>query len=155
MKLLQLRCIVLSLFAVSTLSLPSSASGNSTCRTVIAQIRQGLEDQNNVQVIVRTKDLSAGYSDYPHNRPRQYVFAMKGTAVKSIMNSPKMMKTIAIQVFNSCDSSGAVSFGLDNSGSMITFGLFQDGRVEPFKCMKDFDPTKVIKRPQWGEERCI
>jgi hypothetical protein len=106
------------------------------------------------------RDISEDYPDYPAGRSQEYLFAMKGAAVESVLNSSKIMENISTKIIRNCSSIGSVTFGLSNSGFFRTVGLFPDDRIKIFNCAEDlgisYDPRKREPRTRlkWGVYYC-
>lgn len=120
------------------------------CAGTIVNAQSAIEKGRNVQVVIRSNDISEDYPDHPDNRPYGYNFSMQGAATNTIMSSPKFMEIIATRIIRNCDSVGLVSFGFDNSDNFETLGLIKDGTVKYFKCL---DPGHNVKI-NWGYIIC-
>ncbi|MGL5794777.1 MAG: hypothetical protein ACRC2R_09205 [Xenococcaceae cyanobacterium] len=119
------------------------------CRAAIIAAKNRIENGRQIKIVYfDRRNLSSTYPDYPKNRPYQYVFGMEGAATNSIMNSSVLVKSVATQIINSCNSVSLVSFGPYATGWQETNGLMPDGSVKSFGC-NDFN--EYLK---WGKQYC-
>lgn len=128
-----------------------SAEGLQSCQSTVRTVENRLEEVGDLQVEIHNGEV--GYPDRPTDRPEGYVFAMTGSALESVMRSPVLLTELSANIIQSCDSVGMVTFGLANSGYVITFGLFPNGEVEPFRCV-DRPDRRNIPRLRWGTYDC-
>lgn len=144
---------LIALNASLTLALPIQAQEVQTqkdCAATIAYAQSTIETGRNVQIIIRSSDIS-NEPDHPDNRPYNYSFSMGGNASTSVMNSPEFMKILATKVINNCSSVASVTFGIEGSDYVSTLGLMPNGSVEGFKCI---EPGEFAARG-WGYKTCL
>jgi len=147
--------------AITSLALPLASPANSqqpTCAEAQAAAQRRLANIRNLTIKTETLDFSTAYADHPEGRPNNYLVAMQGKAVGSVMNSPQLMKVIATDILNACETIGMVTFGQANSGWYQRVGIFRDGTIDFFKCAEDVgiqpDP-RSNGRLRWGLDYCI
>jgi hypothetical protein len=121
------------------------------CAGTIAIAQTAIEKGRNVQVVIRSNDISKDYPDHPKNRLYQYSFSMQGAATNTIMSSPKFLEIIATRIIRNCNSVALVSFGFDNSDHFETLGLMKDGTVKYFECLDPGQNAKI----SWGYIICL
>jgi hypothetical protein len=127
------------------------AQQNKDCTATVAIAQKNIETGRNIEVAVRSEDTSKNYPDHPANRPYSYVFILKGSASESIMNSPKFMKSIAEKIITNCNSVGAVSFAVSQTGWRYSIGLRSDGKLDFFDCLEHDGVDITLK---WGQKDC-
>jgi hypothetical protein len=142
-----------SLFPINNFSVAQEINQN--CSTALILSKKRLKNIDKIQtIVVHTYDVSKAYPDHPVGRSQGYILAMQGSAVSSIMNSPKFMISVAQNIIKNCKDFGMVTFGLDHSGWGISVGLLSNDRIGIFKCL-DYKPrAKNQKKLSWGEEYC-
>ena len=154
------RLLLMLIVTGFTLPLASSASSQQstpTCAEAKASAQRRLAGIRNLTVKIETLDFSTAYPDHPEGRSDNYMVSMQGKAVSSVMNSPLLMKTIASDVLNACDTIGMVTFGQANSGWFQRVGMFADGMIDFFKCAEDvgINPGRGSEgRLRWGLNYC-
>jgi hypothetical protein len=129
---------------------------SNACSEAVRAGRNRIESIKNIQSVnVKQYDIDLSYPDHPIGRSQRYIYSMKGTAVDSVMGSPKLMSSIAESIIKNCDTIGSITFALANSGWGISVGILSDGRIGVFKCLNHPDPRLGIRRKiSWGEEYC-
>lgn len=130
--------------------LPAQAGSKQECLATIAAAKQKLQGSRNVNMIIRSGNLSQSWQDHPRNRPLEYLFLFRGSAAESIMKSGRLQQTLANQIIKDCSNVSMVKFGLQNSGWVNSFGLMPNGKVQVFECL---EPEIGIK-PKWGQIFC-
>jgi hypothetical protein len=115
---------------------------NATLRAARSRIETGRDAS-----VDSIRRLSAD-NGYPPNRPVMLQLVIGGSAGSSIMSSPQFMRSISIDIINSCSDVSAVEFGLNGTGWSNVFGLTGE-TVEQFKCYDAGTP-----RPGWGYQVC-
>jgi hypothetical protein len=128
----------------------SKAKSENDCAGTIVNAQSVIETGRDVQVVIRSQDISKSYPDFPKNRPYAYIFSMQGSATHSIMSSPKFMDIIATRIIKNCKSVSLVSFAYDNSDNFETLGLMKDGTVKYFECLDPGQNAKI----SWGYIIC-
>lgn len=151
------KLIVTGLIAVDALlfvALPLQAKevkGKIDCTATIAAAQNHLEAGRNVEVTIRSSDISESYPDHPKSRSFNYKFLLSKEASESIMNSSNLIKSIANKIINNCRSVGSVTFGINQTGWSQSIGLMPDGKVKFFECL---EPNESSKELSWGQEYC-
>lgn len=138
-------------------SMAAIGQSTRTCTQVILDAQNRLETGRDLTVELRRDNLSRNYPDYPENHPDEYIWALRGSATSDVLASPQMMKAIAVEIINTCDSVGAVTFARDQSGQLGRYGLMPDGSIKGFKCAEDFGielGRENNQKPQWGMQFC-
>lgn len=121
------------------------------CTATISKAQRIIEAGRSIQVLFSTQDISELYPDHPVNRPYRYVFTMQGSANRSILSSPKFMKSIATNIINQCNSISLVTFGLYASDVDSSIGLMPNGSVNFFDCLEAGTGRGVT----WGQAICL
>ncbi len=83
---------------------------------------------------------------------------MWGDSLESVFMSPQMLKYLATEIINACESMSVVRFGRWGSGEGYSVGLFNDGRIDLFTCAEDMgiypgrgEGNQLLR---WGIEFC-
>lgn len=159
------RVTAILLFAlVNIITLPTTVKAqgsNVDCKKAVANAKSRLRKIPNVLIEdTYTKNINQDqvYSDFPKERPIEYIFYLTGpkrkgriveTGIKKLGNSPQFMKNISQDIISKCGSVGAVTFGTVLApGCGMTFGLMDDGTIKAFE---DVDVNRTLK---WGETYC-
>ncbi|MFS0518508.1 hypothetical protein ACEYW6_27965 [Nostoc sp. UIC 10607] len=121
------------------------------CTATINAAQSRIAEGRNVEVSIRSQDISESYPDHPESRPYNYLFLMEGAATDSIMNSPQFMKLIANNVINNCGSVSSVTFALNQSGWNYSIGLLSNGKIDFFDCIEHEDYNVKLN---WGQQYC-
>jgi len=131
--------------------LTSTDPSKQHCQAAL-MVKQRFETKYKVTVtyLVRS-DISNVSVDAPKGRTNLYVFAMEGSAVASLLRSSQVLTAAAREVIQGCDQIGLVSFGLDQTDDVGSYGLFPDGRIRPFRCV---EPDANRRQIQWGQTFC-
>lgn len=146
---------VLNTFLVLSASLPLRAEGKPRdCTMTIATAQKRLTTGRDVEVNIKSFDISEDYPDHPDNRPMTYLLILKGAATESIMRSPRFQKAIATEIIKSCESVGVVTFGMDGTGWGQSVGVLPGGRIDNFECVEHPGSRGVPKKLIWGQEFC-
>jgi nickel transport protein len=129
----------------------------STCAQVKKNAIQRFDNIPNISVRTETRSFTdkqfVVYPDHPKGRPQKYLFAFLGSGVPSLLNSRKIMESIANDIIKSCDSVGGVAFGVDKTGELYIIGIFPDGTIRWFNCLNNDDPRRA-QNPRWGQQYC-
>lgn len=139
---------------LSSFILPPQARSQETgkfCEAVILNAKKRIEQGREITVMTNIEDGSELYPDHPDDRPTIIKIIVNGRAADSVMESLVFQKAIAEAIIKSCNSVGAVTFGLSGSGWTSTVGLMRDGSIQNFECI-DHDPEKGS--PSWGQNWC-
>ncbi|HEY9827541.1 MAG TPA: hypothetical protein V6D19_19050 [Stenomitos sp.] len=153
-RFLAISCVILNSLILS-FSSPIAAQQNSYyCESALA-VKQRLEQKYNLKVAYANGwNISKYYFERPpSNRNIEYVYQLDGSGAESVFNSPVLLKSIAKEVIQGCNSVGIVGFGTFRGGRDQVpgkyFGLLSDGRIELFPC--DFSSKE---RTHWGKRWC-
>lgn len=153
----------ISLFAlVNITTLPTTVKAqdsNVECKKAVANAKSRLRKIPNVLIEnTYTRNLKQFYSDFPKERPIEYIFYLTGprrrgnivaTGIKKVENSPQFMENISQDIISKCSSIGAVTFGsILAPACAITIGVMPDGKLKIFEWV---DPEKRLR---WGETSC-
>ena len=139
---------------LSAFILPPLARSQETiqsCEVAMLNATKRIEQGRDITVTMDIKDGSEEYPDHPDGRPTIIWLIVEGNAAASVMESPVFQRAIASEIIKSCNSVGAVSFGVSHSGWINTIGLMRDGTIQKFECV-DYEPGRGS--PSWGQERC-
>jgi hypothetical protein len=130
---------------------PSSSSPTSLCQDAVQSVRSQIQTGRNLEILPTIKrNVSTGYSDAPIGRPDEYVIPLRGAESLNILNSPQMMTTLARRIISQCDNASLVTFGIANSGNIVSLGLMPNGSISVFNCI---EPGLGL-RPRWGQIVC-
>jgi hypothetical protein len=148
--------LIIGIFLSSTtlISIPGLSQtqiNSKDCTGTIANVQSTIETGRNIQVLIRSNDISKDYPDHPGNRRYQYILSMQGKGANSIMSSPKFMQIIATRIIKNCNSVGLVSFALHETDYIILFGLMKDKTIKNFECLEAGGTKKV----HWGYAVCL
>lgn len=138
-----------------SLSQPAHAKEpTSTCPAALQSVQAQLKAKPNLEIVSVTKrTVTEAYPDHPNGRPDWYVFSLRGRSAESLLNSPRLMTTLASQIIRNCETTSLVLFGLANSGYTALLGLMPDGSIQPFECL---EPGRgASNRPAWGKTICV
>jgi hypothetical protein len=108
---------------LSAIILPPQARSKETgqpCEITLSNAKNRIEQGRDITVIIDIKDSSEEYPDHPDGRPTIIWFEVEGIAAESVMESPVFQRAIASEIINSCNSVGAVSFGVSHTGWINT-----------------------------------
>jgi hypothetical protein len=107
-----------------------------------------------------TKNLNQFYSDFPKERPIEYIFYLTGpirkgrtveNGIKKVENSEQFMKNISQDIISKCNSVGAVTFSSTLHPTCgIAFGLMRDKKVKLFDIVIVDEDTSL----KWGQTFC-
>jgi hypothetical protein len=132
-----------------------STSDEAICASALEDARNRIEENREIRVGINALDMSTWDSsgNYPPGRPMDYSFNLDGRAMYDIMNSPQFLNSISTDIINNCTSASAVSFVGGQSDWIITFGLFDEGQVEQFRCVspRENDSGEL----PWGYMYCL
>lgn len=147
------------LVAISTQSLEAQETPAlwSQCKRVIDRNAVRLQAIPNVKVTGNSKfaPLLTPYPDRKAGLSRRYIFALKGTGVSNLLQSPKLMTEITQEITDSCVGTAVVTFGRDRTGELVNVGLFPNGTVKRFTCGADLDRRTRTRPPMtWGQQAC-
>jgi hypothetical protein len=134
-----------------------TSSHQRQCPTVINRNIAVLEAIPNVEVTANSQfaELTVPYPDPTAGLYLRYIFAMKGSGLDQLWQSPELMIEITRQIINRCPGTAVVTFGRDHSGDSVNVGLFPDGAIKRFSCAPDFERRTNIRTPMnWGEQAC-
>ena len=148
--------ITAGFLGLSAFILPSQARSQETtqsCEIALSNAKNRIEQERDITVEIDIKDSSEEYPDPPDGRPTIIWFEVEGNAAESVMESPVFQRAIASEIINSCNSVGAVSFGVSHTGWINTIGLMRDGTIQKFECV-DHDPERSSPYP-WGQDPCV
>jgi hypothetical protein len=132
----------------------SQSGKNSKCDAAIQATSKQIEKGWEVVIRTRVHITSAllGDATYLANRPLGYTISLGGIAASGIMNSPQLMHSISSDIINACSSVSSVSFNVSETDWTAIYGLFEQGQVKRFQCVKDLKPTNKI---HWGYIYCL
>ncbi len=154
--------LLFALVNITTLPTTVKAQGsNVECKKAVANAKSRLRKIPNVLIEdTYTKNLNELYSDFPKERPIEYIFYLTGpirkgriveTGIKKVANSKQFMKNISQDIIYKCSSIGAVAFALHPTCS-IGFGLMRDKKVKLFDIVM-IDPNQDTSL-KWGQTFC-
>lgn len=123
-----------------------------SCTATLTNAQKRLESGRQLKVGVTSNDVTQSYADHPSNRPFEYTFVLRGPANRAVMHSPKFIATIATDVIQACETVSLVTFVVADTDHMYLLGLMPNGQVEAFDCL---EPTRIGKRPAWGQVVCL
>jgi hypothetical protein len=159
--------LLFALVNITTLPTTVKAQGsNVECKKAVANAKSRLRKIPNVLIEdTYTKNLNELYSDFPKERPTQYIFYLTGprrkgltvaTGIKKVANSKQFMKNISQDIIYKCSSIGAVAFTSTISAlhptCSIAFGLMRDKKVKLFDIVI-IDPNQDTSL-KWGQTFC-
>jgi hypothetical protein len=138
-------------------------SSNVECKKAVANAKSRLRKIPNVLIEdTYTKNLNQVYSDFPKERPIEYIFYLTGptrkgriveTGIKKVANSKQFMKNISQDIISKCSSIGAVAFTSTIAPTCsIAFGLMRDKKVKLFDIVI-VDPNEDTSL-KWGQTFC-
>ena len=154
-RLIATGIIALNTFSVLNLSPPVKAEPKlRDCTMTIATAQKRLTTGRDVEVNIKSFDISESYPDHPDDRPMTYLLVLKGAATESIMRSPRFQKAIATEIIKSCGSVGVVTFGMDGTGWGQSVGVLPGGRVDNFECVEHLGSRGLPRKIIWGQEFC-
>jgi hypothetical protein len=123
----------------------------SACDSALLQAANTISTGRDVRITnLYYRGLDQEYSDYPANRPIDAIFLMQGRSVADVMNSSQFMNILATRIINGCGSIGRVTFGMDNSDWLYSYGLV-NSQVIAFTCI---GPGTTNRSLRWGERYC-
>ena len=139
----QLGLGLLSLVLLPSLAMAEESALNSDdCVAAQKAVARKFYDVKDV-VLVRTRSSSEfTRSGAPEGYRGGVSFVIDGKGVGAFMRSPKLMTSLAIDVVKKCNVA-TVNFGVDRSSWGQTIGVFDGGKVQPFKCIEDVIPDYV------------
>ena len=156
--------LLFTLVNIITLPTTVKAQGsNVECNKAVANAKSRLRKIPNVLIEeVFTKNFNELYSDFPKERPIEYIFYLTGpthkgrtveTGIKKVEKSKQFMKNISQDIISKCNSVGAVTFSSTLHPTCgNTFGLMRDGQVKIFAYYVD-DPN-TNRALKWGQTFC-
>jgi hypothetical protein len=158
MNMIRLRLVALTFLIRNTnLFFPAKSSTNQNISAESAQCRAALLRGKSKIEKLKTKVVSISqskhsYDDGPANKPFSYTFAMKGSAIKSIMFSQKFLTNISEDIVLKCPSVSLLRFGSDMSDYLVTFGLMHGGKIQKFDCLEA--RRERVEPVRWGQVIC-
>ncbi len=154
--------LLFALVNITTLSTTVKAQGsNVECKKAVANAKSRLRKIPNVLIEdTYTKNLNQVYSDFPKERPIEYIFYLTGpkrkgriveTGIKKVANSKQFMNNISQDIISKCSSIGAVAFTSTIAPTCsIAFGLMRDKKVKLFDIVIVDEDTSL----KWGQTFC-
>ena len=100
-------------------------------------------------VDLQVSRLSVVYEDYPQDTPIEIAIVMEGSHVEHVLYSPQFMSIVASQIMNRCSTVGLVSFGMNHTSWIVSYGKV-DGQLQEFECIG----FGIGLDPVWGESNC-
>lgn len=130
---------------------PSHGNPERQCQEAVQSVRSQIQTGRNLEILPTIKrNAAAVYSDAPIGRPDEYVIPLRGAEALNILSSPQMMTNLARQIISQCPNASMVTFGIANSGNIVSLGLMPDGSMAIFNCI---EPGRGL-RPRWGQIVC-
>lgn len=121
-----------------------------TCAQQVEETEQRLSEIADLNLVQSGTDP---YKESEVGRPvyttHSVYFIVEKAGGDNLMNSPKLMKRIATDLFAQCQSAGSVVFGFNKSDWSETFGIMTDGTIQKFDCTED--PSQIT----WGTQPCL
>ena len=122
------------------------------CNAALQAAKNQIQKNRKVKVVDAGRlDISQNYINYPASRPFSYGFYLAGPATESILNSDKLLTTIANDIINKCSSISIVDFGKHQTDWGVTYGLLSNNKIGSFQCIN----PNYSKKLNWGYVVCI
>ena len=135
------------------------------CDLALDKVQSKLrENRRRIYVDFRPREITSEedwYEDVPSNRPYDLRVVMSGNMsdMSNLMNSKQFLTTLAANVITNCDRVSVVTFGIDSTDYLRSYGLVNN-KVTYFKCIdretyiaaKRISSSRVI---YWGRQLCI
>ncbi|RAM53277.1 MAG: hypothetical protein C6Y22_01675 [Hapalosiphonaceae cyanobacterium JJU2] len=133
-------------------ALAQSIKQSSKCAATLQSVKNQITQGRRVKVVDISKDdISKDYQSYPENRPFRYLFVLRGAATESVLLSNKLLTSLSRDILTNCSDISKVTFGLDETDHLETFGLISENKIDAFQCV---DPGTYKKLP-WGYVVCL
>ncbi|MCY7407164.1 MAG: hypothetical protein LH631_07235 [Alkalinema sp. CAN_BIN05] len=127
-------------------------AGKPICSKTIFNTVQTLQNVPRTKnVRFKTSDVR-GYANVPAGKTKFYQFVFQGSGSDDILNSPKMMETLAARVLLACNESAVLTFNLDRSDAFEMYGWL-NGKPQRFTCYPSTD--KLPAKMPWGQRICL
>lgn len=146
---------LISFNIIFTLPSPVQAQSikqRSKCTTALRFVKNKITRGRRIKVVnIYKYNISRDYQRYPRNRPFHYLFVLRGAATESVLRSGQFLTLLSRNIVTNCSDISKVTFGLDETDYLRTFGLISKNQVDAFECV---DPTAYNKLP-WGYAVCF
>jgi hypothetical protein len=128
------------------------ATADNPCFAALQAVENTVEQGRDVAVTnIQIQEMSQSYADYPSERPKGLMFAMRGSDVAHVMNSPQLLTDLTTDVVNHCGAVSSMTFAGEHSDWAITYGLI-DGQIQQFSCL---EAVRGGRSTRWGEHYCL
>lgn len=156
-----------SLIAMTSLAQPGLSSQSeinfgvkqsNSCNASLSDLRRRIRaDGRNIDIEFEVREISQPWSfNSPSGRPYELrvLFGPLGRpqpAALDLMESNRMLNSIAANVIRGCSDVAVVSYGIPGTGHISSFGLV-NGHVQRFQCVDG--GGRSVPRPRWGWQYC-
>ncbi|MDH6066672.1 hypothetical protein [Umezakia ovalisporum] len=145
-----------SIICISLPTLAQNIKSISGCNTALRLAKNQIQNNRKVKVVnIYQSNIAENYKLYPKNRPHSYAFGLEGAATESILISGRFLTSITENIISNCPSVSMVSFGLNHSDYVVTYGLLKANRIKFFECINDYSNKSLTQKLPWGFVFCI
>lgn len=134
------------------------------CDLALDKVQSRLrENRRLINVNFRPREITSEsdwYEDMPSDRPYELLVVMTGRErdMGNVMNSKQFLTTLAANIITNCDRVSVVTFGIDSTDYLRSFGLINN-KVTYFTCV-DVDTAITARRISsrviyWGRQVCV
>lgn len=128
-----------------------SFAQDTNCQNAISNSIRRIENARST--VVKFEQFKQRYQDYPTNRSLGYYVLISGEGAVDVMSSKVFLTDITTQISSNCKSISSVTFGKYKTGWIRSYGLMENGKVEPFECLA---PRRGVEiKLAWGKEICL
>lgn len=128
---------------------PQEALNNQECNAALGGLGRLLLSGRQLDVTGASYlPISNSYRAFPSDRPLELSITITGEDANAVMNSPQLLTTISRAFIAGCRPVGLVTFGVEYSGWINSFGVV-NGSVAPFQCVDLGE-----QEPVWGYQYC-
>ncbi|MFN7786857.1 MAG: hypothetical protein ACK5QY_00210 [Pseudanabaena sp.] len=128
-----------------------SFAQDADCQNAISNSIRRIENARST--IVKFEQFKQRYQDYPTNRSLGYDALISGEGAVDVMSSKVFLTDISTQIISNCKSISSVTFGRYKTDWIRTYGLMENGKIEPFKCISAGRGAE--RELSWGKEICL
>jgi len=136
---------------------PSSVFKNNKCSTAIKAANEQIELARNLEVRSYIDKAIKKRPSYLGDRPLRLRFSISGYLANNLVQADKLLSSISSSIANSCPFISMVDFGVQNSGNIATYGLFENGQTKLFKCVgvRRVEKGEPPDELPWGYYGCF
>lgn len=143
--------VLTPLQGVQSQAVAAEAAGSASCLNALIAAQQQIRSGRDLQLRSELGTLFNRYPDHPVTRPHEVRLIFSGQTARDVIASNVLQASISSSIVRNCDSVGLVTFGVDRTESLKSFGWMNDGSVRAFDCI---EPSRDAPPLIWGRQFC-